>query len=60
MWIFKYFTCLVQSHVFTEVTWRDLPYKYCLRCGKFEERDITANCHALLYGQVEGDVALLR
>ncbi len=36
MWIFKYLVCLVRKHIFTNLIWQDLPYHYCLRCGKVQ------------------------
>ncbi len=39
MWIFKYLVCLVHNHIFTNIIWQDLPYQYCLRCGKVEVQD---------------------
>jgi len=31
MWIFKYFICLLNKHI-----WTGSFYRYCLRCGKLE------------------------
>ena len=39
MWIFKYLVCLMHSHSFVDVTWKDSLYQYCLRCGKVEAQD---------------------
>ena len=36
MWLFKYLVCLRRSHIFTDIIWQDLPYQYCLRCGRVE------------------------
>lgn len=36
MWILKYLVCLVRKHIFTSIIWQDLPYQYCLRCGKVQ------------------------
>ena len=36
MWIFKYLVCLMYSHSFVDITWKGLPYHYCLHCGKVE------------------------
>ena len=36
MWIFKYLVCLMYSHSFVDITWKGLPYRYCLHCGKVE------------------------
>jgi len=36
MWIFKYLVCLMYIHSFVHITWKGLPYRYCLHCGKVE------------------------
>ena len=36
MWLFKYLVCLRRSHIFINLIWQDLPYQYCLRCGRVE------------------------
>ena len=36
MWISKYLVCLVYSHRFEDITWKRLPYRYCLHCGRVE------------------------
>jgi hypothetical protein len=36
MWIFKYLVCLRRKHIFANIIWQDLPYQYCLRCGKVQ------------------------
>ena len=36
MWIFKYLVCLVRKHIFASIILQDLPYHYCLRCGKVQ------------------------
>ncbi len=40
MRIFKYLVCLKRKHIFTNIIWQDLPYQYCLRCGKVEVQDL--------------------
>ena len=40
MWIFKYLTCLMYSHSFVGITWKGLPYQYCLHCGKVEAQNL--------------------
>ena len=40
MWIFKYLVCLMHSHSFVDITWRGLPYRYCLHCGQVEVQDL--------------------
>jgi hypothetical protein len=39
MWIFKYLVCLVRKHIFASIILQDLPYQYCLRCGKVQVQD---------------------
>ena len=39
MWIFKYLVCLMYSQSFVDMTWKGLPYQYCLRCGKVEVQE---------------------
>ena len=39
MWIFNYLVCLIYYHSFVDITWKDSPYRYCLRCGKVEVQD---------------------
>jgi hypothetical protein len=39
MWVLKYLMCLVRSHVFAAISSGNLPYRYCLRCGKIELQD---------------------
>jgi len=39
MWILKYLVCLMHSHSFADITWKDSPYQYCLVCGKVEAQD---------------------
>ena len=36
MLIINYLVCLVRGHAFSTITYKDLPYKYCLQCGKVE------------------------
>ena len=36
MWMFKYLVCLMDSHNFVNITWKDSHYRYCLRCGRVE------------------------
>ncbi len=40
MWIFKYLVCLMHSHSFVDITWKGLPYRYCLHCGQVEVQDL--------------------
>lgn len=40
MWIFKYLACLASNHIDIDITWKNSPYQYCLRCGKVEARDL--------------------
>ncbi len=42
MWIFKYLVCLMHSHSFVDITWKGLPYRYCLHCGKVEAQHTVA------------------
>jgi len=49
MWIFKYLVCLMHSHSFVGITWKDSPYQYCLRCGKVEAQDTVAE--SILVGE---------
>lgn len=40
MWIFKYLVCLMHNHCFVDITWKDSPYQYCLRCGQVEAQNL--------------------
>lgn len=40
MWIFKYLACLMYSHSFVDITWKDSPYQYCLHCGQVKIQDV--------------------
>ncbi len=43
MWVLKNLVCIVRKHIFAAITMRDLPYQYCLRCGKLELRDTNSH-----------------
>lgn len=34
MWILKWLVCLMHDHIFIDAGWKDLQYRYCLRCSK--------------------------
>jgi len=45
MWILRSLVCLIRNHIFAYIVWQDSPYRYCLRCGKFEvQRAVTDLC----------------
>ena len=50
MWIFKYLVCLVRKHIFASIILQDLPYQYCLRCGKVQVQVQDAVTERILVG----------
>ena len=36
MWLINYLVCVVRKHLYAAITIKQLSYRYCLRCGKFE------------------------
>lgn len=50
MWIFKYLVCLARKHIFASIILQNLPYQYCLRCGKVQIQVKNAVTERILVG----------